>query len=74
MISVALLNPNERLKFEQRSIFASEEEAYKMIEELMEFMPIMGLHKWPHGQNEEMGAAIRYQVNKDNFHETRWKK
>lgn len=74
MISVALLNPNERLRFEDKAIFATEEEALKMIEQLRSFMPIMGLHRWPHGMNEELGQAIRYQVDKDDFHEQRFKK
>jgi hypothetical protein len=74
MISVALLNPNERLRFEEKSNFATEEEALKMIEALKTFMPIMGLHRWPHGMNEELGQAIRYQVAKDDFHEQRFKK
>lgn len=74
MISVALLNPNERLKFEDRSVNPSEQEALKMISDLIPFMPIMGLHRWPHGQNEELGMAIRYQVDKDDLHEQRWKR
>lgn len=74
MISVALLNPNERLRFEERSVNPTELEALKMIEELKPFMPIMGLHRWPHGQNEELGAAIKYQVEKDDLHEQRWRK
>jgi len=74
MISVALLNPNERLRYEEKSIFISEQDALKMCEELKEYMPIMGLHRWPHGQNEELGSAIKYQVDKDNLHEQRWRK
>lgn len=74
MISVALLNPNERLKYEERTVFISEEDGLKVCEELKQFMPIMGLHRWPHGQNEELTMAIKYQADKDDFHEQRWKK
>jgi hypothetical protein len=74
MISVALLNPNERLRYEEKSVFISEQDALKMCEELKPFMPIMGLHRWPHGQNEELGLAIKYQVDKDDLHEQRWKR
>jgi hypothetical protein len=74
MISVALLNPNERSRYEAKAIFISEEDAQRLCEELKPLMPIMGLHRWPHGQNDEMGAAIKYQVAKDDLHEQRWKK
>ena len=44
-------------------------EAEAMIRELNELQPIMGLHAWPHGQGEDLGKAIRYMVDKDDFYE-----
>lgn len=73
MISIALLNPDERLKYEDRSIFASENEGLQMISELQQYMPIMGLHSIPLDMKQQR-QAIEYQVAKDDFHEQRWKK
>lgn len=73
MISVALLTPNEKLKYEKQSIFISEEEANKVIEELKQIMPIMGLHNWPLDMRQQ-AEAIKYQVAKDDLHEERWRK
>lgn len=44
-------------------------EAEALIEELLKIQPIMGLHCWPHGQGKELGEAIRYMVDKDEFYE-----
>jgi hypothetical protein len=73
MISIALLTPDEKLKYEDRAIFITEDEAQKVMQELVEYMPIMGLHLWPLDVKQQ-GQAIRYQVMKDDFHEQRWKK
>jgi len=70
----ALIDSNEKLWYESNWFKFSEEEAKKHIERLKEFQPIMGLHIWPHGQGEDLGRAIRYQVDKDDLHEQRWKK
>lgn len=73
MISVALLLPNEREWYENNSYKFSEDEAREHIIKLQEFMPIMGLHRWPHSV-EEYRQAIKYQVAKDDLHEQRFKK
>lgn len=74
MVSIASISSEEKAKCEQIGASITEEEAMKLIEKLKDYMPIMGLHRWPHGQKEELGQAIRYQVAKDNLHELRWKK
>lgn len=48
-------------------------QAYKMIDELKEYAPIMGLHTIPQSV-EQQGEAIKYSVDKDDFQEQRWKK
>lgn len=73
MISVAHLNPDEKVKYEDQSVFISEENANKTIEELKPYMPIMGLHNWPLDMRQQ-NEAIKYQVAKDDLHELRWKK
>jgi hypothetical protein len=73
MIGNALLDSDERLKYELRSGSITQAEAEQMISDLKERMPIMGLHRWPLDM-KETGEAIRYQVAKDDLHEERWSK
>jgi hypothetical protein len=73
MISVALLTGEERADYERRAIFLTEDDAQQIMNELKEYMPIMGLHNWPLDV-KQMGEAIQYQVAKDDLHEERFKK
>lgn len=73
MVSTALLNSSEKFWYEMNSFKFTEEQAKEHIAKLQEFMPIMGLHSWPHSVIE-LGQAIQYQVDKDNLHELRFKK
>lgn len=73
MISVALLDGEEKVRYENRSIFLTEDDALQIMNELKERMPIMGLHNWPLDM-KQTGEAIRYQVDKDDFHEQRFKR
>ena len=74
MFDKAMLHSHEKLWYECNWFKLTEEQAWQHIKKLQEFMPIVGLHTWPHGQGEELGQAIRYQVDKDDFHEQRFKK
>ena len=49
----------------------TEEDGQRLIQELLPLQPIMGLHEWPHGQGDDLGTAIRYMVDKDDFYEQR---
>lgn len=72
MFDQALISSNEKLWYEANWFKFTESEARQHIEKLQGSMPIMGLHLWPHGQGEDLGRAIKYQVDKDDFYE--WKK
>jgi hypothetical protein len=68
MIQVALVyDKNQWLKRLEACI--TEEDGQALIAELYEYMPVMGYHSWPHGQGEDLGKAIRYQADKDDFYE-----
>lgn len=71
MIGQATLDSPAKEKFLNRlTKLEFKSQGYKMIDELKEYAPIMGLHSIP--QNvEEQGKAIRYQVEKDDLHESR---
>lgn len=73
MISIASISSEEKSKWELKGAFITEEEALKEIEKLKDYMPIMGLHSIPLDMREQK-RAIRYQVDKDDLHELRWKK
>lgn len=73
MISVACLSSEDKFKLEMKGVSITEEEALRIITSLQERMPIMGLHSIPLDVKEQ-GKAIRYQVDKDDFHEQRFKK
>lgn len=49
----------------------TEEEGQRLVAELLEIQPIIGLHHWPHGQGDELGKAIKYMADKDDFYEQR---
>ena len=69
----ALLSSEERLWYESNWYKFTEEKAREHINKLIEMMPIMGLHSWPHSI-DEFKRAIQYQVDKDTLHELRFKK
>lgn len=48
-------------------------EGEQMINDLKEYLPIVGLHTIPLDVKTQ-GQAIRYAVDKDDFHEQRFKK
>lgn len=73
MISVALLTPDEKTWYEMNAYKFTETEARKHIEELQEFMPIMGYHSIPQNVSECV-QATKFAVEKDNHHEIRWNK
>lgn len=73
MFSVALITSEEKSYYENNWFKFSELQAREHINKLQDFMPIMGLHNWPHSV-DEFGKAIRYQVSKDDLHELRFKK
>jgi hypothetical protein len=73
MISIALLDGEERTRYENRAIFLTEEDAQEIMNELKERMPIMGLHNWPLDMKQQYDA-IQYQVAKDDLHEIRFKR
>ena len=74
LFDTALLYSEEKLWYESNWFKLTEKEAWQHIEKLQQYLPIMGLHSWPHGQGEDLKKAIQYQVDKDNFHEERFKK
>jgi hypothetical protein len=71
MVSMSLLYSEEKEWYEMNIYKMSEEEAKEHIIKLQDFMPIMGLHSWPHSVVEQ-NEAIQYQVAKDNLHEQRF--
>lgn len=73
MISVACLSSEDKFKLEMKGISITEEEALRIIASLQERMPIMGLHSIPQDMKEQK-KAIQYQVDKDDWHEQRFKK
>jgi hypothetical protein len=73
MISNAMIISEERSRLERKSSALTEEEAEQIIKSLQDQMPIMGLHRWPLDMKETK-QAIRYQVDKDDLHELRFKK
>lgn len=71
----ALLYSEEKFWYEMNWFKFTEKEAWDHINKLQnEFMPIMGLHSWPHGQGEDLKKAIQYQADKDDFYEQRFKR
>lgn len=74
MIGQATLDAPAKEKFLARlTKIEYKSQGFKMIDELKEYAPIMGLHSIP--QNvEQQGQAISYSVDKDDFHEQRFKK
>ena len=75
MINNYTLNDEEKKHFfKELQGCKTQIQGMNLAAKLTAFEPIMGLHSWPHGQNEDLGKAIQYQVDKDNFHESRWKK
>jgi hypothetical protein len=67
MISVALINSDERVKLESIAYKLSEDEAQKLCDKLKDSMPQVGYHTIPHSV-EEFGRAIRYAVDKDDYY------
>lgn len=63
------INPEKKAKWkEQMSRWEYKSDAYKLLEELGESMPIMGRDVTPHTVKEQ-GEAIRYSVDLDDFKE-----
>lgn len=74
MIGQATLDSNSKEKFLTRlTKLEYKSQGYKMIDELKEYAPILGLHSTPHGV-EDIGKAVRYMADKDDLHEERFKK
>lgn len=74
MVGQATLDAPQKEKFLARlTKIEYKSQAYKMIDELKEYAPIMGLHTIPQSV-EQQGQAIAYSVDKDDFHEQRFKK
>lgn len=67
MIAIALINSDERNRYQMEAYKLSEEEALNLCDKLQEFMPIPGHHNTAHSV-EEQGRAIRYAVDKDNYY------
>jgi hypothetical protein len=67
MISVAMINSDERQKLEMIAYKLSEEEALKLCSRLQDSMPQVGYHTIPHSVIEQ-GQAIRYAVDKDTYY------
>lgn len=74
MIGQATIDAPQKEKFLDRlSKLEYKSQGYKMIDELKEYAPILGLHSTPHGV-EDIGKAARYMADKDDLHEERFKK
>lgn len=68
MIQVALIdNRSDFLRLLDSC--QTEDEGQALAQKLLPLQPVMGYHSWPHGQGDDLGRAIRYQVDKDNFYE-----
>lgn len=74
LFDTALLYSHEKLWYETNWFKFTELQAWEHIKKLQEFMPVMGLHSWPHGQGDDLKKAIQYQADKDDLHELRFKK
>jgi recombination protein RecT len=73
LIHNAKLEDNKKERFTKRmNDLEFKSDAYKLIEELTEYQPIIGLHRTPH-TIEEQGEAIRGAVDRDDFAEQRKK-
>lgn len=63
------INPDKKASWkEQMSKWEFKSDAYKLLEELGQSMPIMGIDVTPHSVKEQ-GQAIRNMVDKDDFYE-----
>lgn len=68
-IDRSTINPDKKAKWkEQMSRWEYKSDAYPLLEELGESMPIMGRDVTPHSVKEQ-GEAIRYAVDLDDFKE-----
>lgn len=67
MIATALINSDERKKYESEWYKLTEQQALDLCDKLKDSMPIPGHHTTAHSL-EEQGRAIRYAVDKDNYY------
>jgi len=71
MIGQATLDAPQKEKYLKKlTTLNYKSEGFKMIDELKEYAPIMGLHSIPQSV-EQQGEAIRYAVAKDDLHDLR---
>lgn len=69
LIHQASLDDNLKDKFTKRmNDLQTKSEAFKMINELSEYQPIVGVHRTPHTV-KEIGDAARFAADKDDFYE-----
>jgi hypothetical protein len=65
-------HPPHEEKWIQRLSKSNREQALILMVELEQYKPVMGLHQWPRDL-KEMKEAIQFQVDKDDYNETKYK-
>ena len=73
MIGQSMIDAPQKEKFMNRlAKLEYKSQGFKMIDELKEYQPIMGMHSIPQDVKQQ-GEAIRFQVDKDDYNESRKK-